>query len=256
MVHPKDGTARRRRRSALAETLLGVSSHKDEPKAVMQVKTWFKQAGGFKTASATDPCEKQQKGMIHQLPKIINVGMVLDLIWAMDAHYRVTLPGGASLNKALAIIRSPLWPFAGSETSLRTACLGALQAGSTKRRRWLGQNWHPAGDTGHRECRSRPNLRRHRWRNRPCYRRMDLMLTPSSSSSLRPRHFGSIWRSIFRVRAAAPVNSISRRVVCRRHTARICVPVGWRPSPAPRRAWSRLKAPRFTRAVQQQEGSK
>jgi hypothetical protein len=121
MVHPKDKTERQRRRSALAETLLGMRDRNDDPEAVAQVKAWFRQAGSFKTASEADPYVKQQTGLLRQVPKIINVGMALDLVWAMDAHHRAILPGGASLNKALAIIRSPLWPFSASETSLRSA---------------------------------------------------------------------------------------------------------------------------------------
>lgn len=121
MVHPKDNTARRRRRSALAMTLLGMSDSNDEPEALSQVKVWFRRAGGFKTASASDPYEKQQKGMLRELPKIITVGIALDLVWAMRAHHQATLSGGASLNKALAIILSPLSRFPISETSLRSA---------------------------------------------------------------------------------------------------------------------------------------
>jgi hypothetical protein len=98
-----------------------MSDHDDEPEALLLVKAWFRRAGRFKTASAPDPYEKQQKGVLRELPKIINVGMALDLVWAMDSHHQGTLSGGASLNKALAIIRSPLSRFLISETSLRNA---------------------------------------------------------------------------------------------------------------------------------------
>ena len=121
MVHPRDRTASRRRRSALAMTLLGMSDRNDEPEAASQVRAWFRLAGGFKTASASDPYEKQQSGVLRQLSKIITVGMALDLVWAMDAHHRETLPGGASLNKALAIIQDPISGFPIYETSLRSA---------------------------------------------------------------------------------------------------------------------------------------
>jgi hypothetical protein len=121
MVHPKDKTGRLRRRSALAESLFGMSDRDDEPEAVMQVKRWFRRAGGFKTASESDPYRKQQDEVLHQIPKMLTVGMALDLVWAMDAHHREALKGGASLNKALAIIRSPLSRFPISETSLRSA---------------------------------------------------------------------------------------------------------------------------------------
>ena len=98
-----------------------MSDHDDEPEALSLVKAWFRRAGLFKTASASDPYEKQQKGVLRELPKIISVGMALDLVWAMDKHHQRTLSGGASLNKALAIIRSPLSRFLISETSLRKA---------------------------------------------------------------------------------------------------------------------------------------
>ena len=119
-VHPKDKTGRQRRRSALAETPLAMSDGDDEPEARSQVKSWFRRAGGFKTASELDPYTKQQNDMLRQIPKMLSVGIALDLVWAMHAHHRETLTGGASLNKALAIIRSPLSRFSISETSLRS----------------------------------------------------------------------------------------------------------------------------------------
>jgi hypothetical protein len=121
MAHPKDKTDRRRRRSALAVTLLGMSDQDDEPEARLQVKGWFRRAGGFKTASESDPYSKQQNKVFEQIPKILAVGMALDLVWAMDAHHRETLLGGASLNKALAILQNPISSFPMSERSLRSA---------------------------------------------------------------------------------------------------------------------------------------
>ena len=121
MVHPKDKTGRQRRRSALAETLFGMSDRDDEPEALSLVKGWFRRVGGFKTASEKDPYNKQQNEVLRQIPKMLNVGMALDLVWAMDAHHRETLPGGASLNKALAILRDPISSLPISETSLRAA---------------------------------------------------------------------------------------------------------------------------------------
>jgi hypothetical protein len=118
MVHPNDKTGRRRRRSAFTETLLGMSDGNDEPETRSQIKGWFRRAGGFKTASESEPYTKQQNDMLRQIPKMLSVGMALDLVWALHAHHRETLPGGASLNKALAIIRSR---FPISETSLRSA---------------------------------------------------------------------------------------------------------------------------------------
>jgi hypothetical protein len=120
MVHPKDKTGRRRRRSALAETLLGMSDRHDEPEALLQVKDWFRRAGSFKTASESDPYSKQQTAMLQQIPKMLTVGLALDLVWAMDVHHR-GLPGGASLNKALAILQHPMFGFPTSERSLRSA---------------------------------------------------------------------------------------------------------------------------------------
>ena len=105
MFHPKDGKARRRRQSALSMTLLGMSDKDDEPEALAQVKTWFKQAGGFKTASHSDPYEKQQDSVLKQLPHILAVGTALHLVWSMEAHHRTQLAGGASLSKAISIIR-------------------------------------------------------------------------------------------------------------------------------------------------------
>ena len=121
MVHPDEKTARRQRRSALAMTLLGMRDRNDEPEALSQVEAWFRGAGDFKTASASDPYEKQQKVMLRELPKIMTVGITLDLVWAMNEHHRATLSGGASLNKAFAIILSPLSRFLISETSVRSA---------------------------------------------------------------------------------------------------------------------------------------
>ena len=69
----------------------------------------------------SDPYSKQQTDVLREVPKIITVGLALDLVWAMDAHHRHFLPGGASLNKAFAILRSPLSTFSISETSLRNA---------------------------------------------------------------------------------------------------------------------------------------
>jgi hypothetical protein len=71
MVHPKDKTAMARRRSALAETLLGMRDHDDEPEAVAQVKVWFRRAGGFRTANQSDPYDKQQAAFLRQLPQIL-----------------------------------------------------------------------------------------------------------------------------------------------------------------------------------------
>jgi hypothetical protein len=118
MVHPNDKTGRRRRRSALAVTLLGMRDGNDEPEAVSQVEDWFLGAGGFKTASESDPYTKQQNAMLQQIPKMLTVGMALDLVWAMDAHHRALL-GGASINKALAILQDPISSAPMSERSLR-----------------------------------------------------------------------------------------------------------------------------------------
>jgi hypothetical protein len=122
MLHPKDVKARRRRQSALAMTLLGMRDRDDEPEALAQVKSWFKQAGGFKTASQSDPYSKQQMLVLKQLPHILVAGSALHLVWVMQAHHRTQLAGGASLSKAIAIIHDyPVWHSAMSERSLWTA---------------------------------------------------------------------------------------------------------------------------------------
>jgi hypothetical protein len=119
MVHPKDKAGRRRRQSALPVTLLGMRDGNDEPEAVSQVKDWFRRAGSFKTASESDPYSKQQNAMLQQIPKMLTVGRALGLVWAMDVHHRA-LPGGASLNKALAILQAPLFGLPLSKRTLRS----------------------------------------------------------------------------------------------------------------------------------------
>jgi hypothetical protein len=122
MVHPKDKTAMRRRRSAFAETLFAISDKDDEAEAMAQVKSWFRRAGGFKTASQADPYDKQQTVFLGQLPQILAAGTALHLVWAMDVHHRNQLAGGASLNKAIAImLEYPVWPSNPSERTLRSA---------------------------------------------------------------------------------------------------------------------------------------
>jgi hypothetical protein len=122
MVHPRDKTARLRRRSALAMTCLGMSDQDDEPEALTQVKLWFRRSGSFKTASRSDPYDKQQTAVLRQLPHILAAGTALHLIWAMDAHHRNQLAGGASLNKAMAIMLNyPVWPDGLSSRSLWSA---------------------------------------------------------------------------------------------------------------------------------------
>jgi hypothetical protein len=99
-----------------------MSDRDDEPEVLGQVKSWFKQAGGFKTASRSDPYEKQQIVALKQLPYILAAGSVLHLIWAMEAHHRTQLTGGASVSKAIAVIREyPVWSGNMSERSLWTA---------------------------------------------------------------------------------------------------------------------------------------
>lgn len=51
----------------------------------------------------------------------MTVGIALDLVWAMDVHHQAALRGGASLNKAFAIILNPVSRFQISEASLRSA---------------------------------------------------------------------------------------------------------------------------------------
>jgi len=87
----------------MAETLLGMRDKDDEPEAAAQAKNWFKQAGSFKTASQAFPYDKQQDDALRQVPAIVAVGSLLNLIWMMDANHRNELAGGASLHKAIPI---------------------------------------------------------------------------------------------------------------------------------------------------------
>jgi hypothetical protein len=103
MFHPNSPEDRRHRQSAMAETLLGMRDKDDEPEAVKQAKTWFRQAGGFKTSSKAFPYDKQQDDALEQVSAIVAVGSLLNSIWMMDAHHRDQLSGGASLHKAVAI---------------------------------------------------------------------------------------------------------------------------------------------------------
>jgi hypothetical protein len=122
MLHPQNKTARLRRRSARAETCLAMSDENDEPEALAQVNSWFSRSGGFKTASCSDPYDKQQRAFLKQLPQILAAGAALHLVWAMDLHHRTQLTGGASLNKAIAImLKYPVWPDSLSERSIRSA---------------------------------------------------------------------------------------------------------------------------------------
>jgi hypothetical protein len=110
MVHPGDEIRRAQRRSALAMTCLGMSDQDDEPEAVSQVKFWFLRSGGFKTASRSDPYDRQQRLFLKQFSQIISAGSALHLIWAMDAHHSSQLRGGSSLSKAIAVMqRYPAW---------------------------------------------------------------------------------------------------------------------------------------------------
>jgi hypothetical protein len=110
MIHPDDGDARRRRQSAFAETLLGMSDEDDEPEAIRQAWKWFSEAGSFTVASQAYPYHDQQAAALKQVSGILVVGALLTLIWMMDANHRNELPGGASLNKAIPLyIEYPLF---------------------------------------------------------------------------------------------------------------------------------------------------
>jgi hypothetical protein len=119
MFHPNDRTARRRRHAALAMTLLGMRDRDDEPEVLEWVRTWFKRAGGFKTASQSDPYDKQQIAILKRFPHVLAAGTALHLVWAMNAHHGTELSGGASLSKAIAIMRDyPVWFSSMSERGL------------------------------------------------------------------------------------------------------------------------------------------
>jgi hypothetical protein len=110
MVHPNDETERLRRCSAMAETLLGMSDQDDEPEAIVLANSWFWGVGGFRTASQSDPYEKQQAAFLKHLSQMLVAGTALHLVWAMDAHHRTQLAGGASISKAISILLEyPAW---------------------------------------------------------------------------------------------------------------------------------------------------
>jgi hypothetical protein len=122
MVHPGDKIRRAQRRSALAMTYLGMSDQDDEPEALSWVKSLFRRSGGFKTASRSDPYYRQQTMFLRQLPHILAAGTTLHAVWAMEAHHRHQLAGGASINKAIALMLSyPIWPSNLAERSFRSA---------------------------------------------------------------------------------------------------------------------------------------
>ena len=103
MFHPQSRDARRQRQVAFAVALFGLSDKHDEPEAREQAKTWFKQGGGFKTDDKADRYQRQQQKALAQVPGVIAVGALLQLVWAMAAHHRDQLFGGPSLNKAVAL---------------------------------------------------------------------------------------------------------------------------------------------------------
>ncbi len=103
IFHPQSRDARKQRQVAFAVTLLGLSDKHDEPEAHQQAKTWFAQAGGFRTDDKADRYQRQQQRALAQVPGIIAVGALLQLVWAMAAHHPDQLSGGASLNKAVAL---------------------------------------------------------------------------------------------------------------------------------------------------------
>jgi hypothetical protein len=124
MFHPDSKEARCQRQSAFGVTLLGMSDAGDEPDARQQAKTWFKKAGGFKTDAQAERYHVQQDLALDELLfRVFPTGLILHLIWAMDVHHGDELALGASVNKAIAIVRgSPCSPFEGvSERTLRNA---------------------------------------------------------------------------------------------------------------------------------------
>jgi hypothetical protein len=99
-----------------------MSDQDDEPDTLSQVKFWFRRSGSFKTASRSNPYDKQQKMFLKQLLQILAAGSALHLVWAMDAHHRHQLAGGASLSKAIAVMLSyPPSPSTLSERSFWSA---------------------------------------------------------------------------------------------------------------------------------------
>jgi hypothetical protein len=123
MFHPLDPEQRRQRQAAFAVTLLGMRDAGDEPEALRLAKRWFRKGGGFKTDDQAERYHKQQDRALNVLlSRIFPVGTILHFIWAMDLHHSQELVGGASVNKAIAIIRASPSPYEGvSERTLRTA---------------------------------------------------------------------------------------------------------------------------------------
>jgi hypothetical protein len=109
MFHPQSRDDRRQRQVSFAVTLLGLHDKNDEQEAYEQAKTWFRQSGGFTTDNKADRYETQQQVVLAQIPWIVAVGALLQQIWAMAAHHRDQLPGGASLNKAIFV--SAAFPY-------------------------------------------------------------------------------------------------------------------------------------------------
>jgi hypothetical protein len=103
MFHPNNRDARRQRQVTFAVSLFGLSDEQDEPETRQQAKTWFRQAGGFRTDDKADRYQTQQQKALAQIPWIVAVGALLQEVWAMAAHHEDQLTGGASLSKAIAL---------------------------------------------------------------------------------------------------------------------------------------------------------
>lgn len=116
----------RRRRSAFAETLFAISDKDDEAEAMAQVKSWFRRAGGFKTASQADPYDKQQTVFLGQLPQILAAGTALHLVWAMTSTTGINWPVGRASTK-----QSPsCWSILFGLLTRQSAPFGALGPGT------------------------------------------------------------------------------------------------------------------------------
>jgi hypothetical protein len=107
MFHPHDVQEQRRRQSAGAAELLGERDGKTDDKEVEgRALARWKKMGGFKTNRRAEPYLKQQRTAQRQVPSILMVGDLLSDVWAMALHHETALTGGASISKAIAVLRA------------------------------------------------------------------------------------------------------------------------------------------------------
>jgi hypothetical protein len=95
MFHPEKKAAQRQRISGGAATLLGMADRKTDDKDVRdRALARWKRAGGFATDSLSNPYFKQQQEAARQVPNLLMVGDILELVWAMQVHHETALNRG------------------------------------------------------------------------------------------------------------------------------------------------------------------